>query len=159
MSGADGGMIMRMTASQARCIAKVIQQYSVNATCSECEVERMILERAEELGQGVMDVITCVIQNHGLKNTPMEASLEAYYEIKGLMVMGPREWRRAFTSKQQANTNPLGLTHRWCSVTSLPPWTVEQLRSLVKLCRTPEWQTIPILWLALRGCKIFCANP
>jgi len=68
--------------------------------------------------------------------------------IEGLFVIGPAEIEKAFLGPK--GENPLGLESGWCSQLMPPiPWTPDQMRQIVALCQTPEWNTFPILWLAL----------
>lgn len=72
--------------------------------------------------------------------------LAEYRQIKDLIVVGPEEIEKAFLGPN--GENPLMLTPGWCP--RLPvPYSVEQMKQLVELCQTKEWQTRVILWLAL----------
>jgi len=71
-----------------------------------------------------------------------------YRQVKGLVFIGPSEWEKAMTSRDRRNRNPLGLKAGWCPKPDLQ-YPVDQLQKLVVLCRTPEWNTISVVWLAL----------
>jgi len=71
-----------------------------------------------------------------------------FRRIKGLIFLGPREWEKAMTGRDRGNRNPLDLKAGWCPQPEIP-YTVDQLKELAKLCRTPEWDTALILYLAL----------
>jgi len=73
-------------------------------------------------------------------------SLDVYRRIQGLIVIGPQEIERAFLTSD--GENPLGLEPGWCPRIPVP-YPVEQIEAIAKLCQTREWNTTPILWLAL----------
>lgn len=79
---------------------------------------------------------------------PTPVSFADYRNIRGLIFIGPKEWEKAMISRDRKNRNPLGIDTNWCPQPEVP-WTVDPIKKLVELCRTPEWNTTPILWLAL----------
>lgn len=72
--------------------------------------------------------------------------LVQYYQIEGLIVIGPHEWEKAVLGPK--GENPLNLASGWCPQIPVP-YTVAQMRKLAEICKSREWATTPVLWLAL----------
>lgn len=87
--------------------------------------------------------------------TPMDSltlidPVAKYRHIENLVILGPAEIEMAFLGVDGAN--PLNLPAFWCPRIPVP-WTVDQMEELSALCKTEEWATKPILWLALPEIK------
>ena len=82
------------------------------------------------------------------QDTAVDDTLRPFRCIKGLIVIGPKEWEKAMQGQNRCNRNPLKLKAGWCPQIPVP-YTVGQMEELVKFCQTTEWATIPVLWLAL----------
>jgi hypothetical protein len=81
--------------------------------------------------------------------------LAPFRKIRGLIVIGSKEWEKALRFNGK---DPMGLGQNWCLrnfslVTDTPngpvELTPELMIKLVKLCQTPEWNCTPVLELEL----------
>lgn len=75
-----------------------------------------------------------------------EDPLAQYYRIPNLIVIGPAQIEKALLTS--SGENPLDLRPGWCPLIPLP-YSVKQMEAVADLCRTDDWATVPILWLAL----------
>lgn len=94
--------------------------------------------------------IQAMIENGNQSSTtpPPADGLSEYYGIRDLYVIGPAEWEKAVRGEKWRNRNPLKLVRGWCPCPPMP-YSVEQMRALVELCKTTGWNTRLALWLAL----------
>lgn len=97
---------------------------------------------------GLQVLIEARFLQSDLEVAKVKDPLSDYRRIKGLMVIGPKEWEKAMLSRDRKNRNPLDLTSGWCPSPPVP-YTTEQMKKLVEICQTPDWATTPVLWLAL----------
>lgn len=100
--------------------------------------------------RGIQDLIegrTSAMRG-GVASAGIADPFAGYRKVKGLVFIGPGEWEKAMASRNRRNRNPLKLVADWCPHLSIP-WMVDQMKKLVELCQTPEWNTTPILYLAI----------
>lgn len=111
------------------------------------ELTRQMKEHPERLSQ-ISDGLQVLIDHKRSNLEPPADGLPEYYGIRDLYVIGPDEWGKAVRGEKRGNRNPLGLAQNWCPCPPVP-YTVEQMRALVELCKTPDWATRVVLFLAL----------
>ena len=112
------------------------------------ELSRRLKEHPELLPRinlGLQDLIDIQLARPRLKGDDL---FKAYRKVRGLIFIGPREWEKACLGPKKEN--PLELEPSWCHKLKLPPpLPIEVMRKVASYCRTPEWATTPVLWLAL----------
>lgn len=97
------------------------------------------------VNQGLQDLIEL---NEARPRIECGDLLKAYRRVRGLIFIGPAEWERACLGAKKEN--PLDLEEGWCHKLAPPiPYPIEVIKGVMKYCRTPEWNTTPILWLVL----------
>ena len=112
------------------------------------ELSRRLKEHPDLLPRinlGLQDLIDIQLARPRLKGDDL---FKAYRKVRGLIFIGPREWEKACLGPKKEN--PLELEPSWCHKLKLPPpLPIEVMRKVASYCRTPEWATTPVLWLAL----------